>query len=185
MKIAARPPAVALLAAAALVGCGGKGSTRGDRSAGARPASPPGQRPAHGRTPARAADPAKVTVIRGWVDALRDGHIGRASSYFALPAVVQQTGRPITLRTRAEIRFFNVTLPCGAVLRRAFPAGRYTVAVFALTDRRGPGGKRGCDAATGTLAGTAFLIRAGRIREWRRVVLPSDLAPQSGAGPPA
>ena len=73
-------------------------------------------------------------------------------------------------------RAFNVSLPCGARLERAYRIGRYTAAVFRLTDR--PGGD--CGTGTGNEAATAFVIREGKIREWRRLEVP----PSGGEAPP-
>src|SRR4029077_1686000 len=55
-------------------------------------------------------------VIRAWADTLRHGQIRAASRYFALPTIVANGGGPLELKTRAAVRFFNATLPCGAVL---------------------------------------------------------------------
>jgi hypothetical protein len=124
-----------------------------------------------------------VRVIRGWADALRQGRVDRATGYFALPAIVQNGDRPFRLRTRAEVRVFNATLPCGAVLARAYAVGGYTVAVFRLTDRLGEGGEQGCDASPGAAAGTAFAIRRGHITQWRRVPVTSAPATPAPTGP--
>jgi hypothetical protein len=108
---------------------------------------------------------------------LRHGEVERASAYFAIPAVVRNGSDAFRLRTRTEIVFFNATLPCGAVLDRAYSQGRYTVAIFRLTDRRGVGGEQGCDGGRGAPAGTAFAIRAGRITQWLRVPVPERAPP--------
>ena len=42
----------------------------------------------------------------------------RASRYFALPSVVSNGTPPIRLTSRADVRFFNRTLPCGATFSR-------------------------------------------------------------------
>jgi hypothetical protein len=129
-------------------------------------AATPGATPLK-RRPAAAAD---VAVIRGWTDALRHGHIEAASRYFAIPSVVSNGTPPIRLTSRADVRFFNRTLPCGAKLVRAQDTGAFVVATFELTERPGPG--RCGKSAVGNEAYTAFLIRRHKIVQWRRVVKP-------------
>jgi hypothetical protein len=155
---------VLLLAGLALL-TGGCGS---DRKA-ARTTPPPARTaaPESEAAPAAAGD---VAVIRGWADALRRGHVERAVRYFAIPAVVSNGTGPISLKSRAEVRFFNRTLPCGAKVLRVEDAGRFVVATFRLTERPGPGS---CGSGVGNEASTAFVIRHGRIAQWRRVLEPS------------
>ena len=78
------------------------------------------------------------------------------------------------LHTKADARLFNASLPCGARLIRTSSAGRFTTAVFRLTERPGPGS---CGTGTGLTARTTFVIRDGKIQEWRRV---ADNPPPSG-----
>jgi hypothetical protein len=106
------------------------------------------------------------TVIRAWADTLRRGDVKRAASYFAVPAVVENGTPPLRLGTRAAVRAFNRGLPCGARLLRTYALGRYTAAVFSLTERPGRGR---CGSGAGRHASTAFLVRDGKIREWRRL----------------
>ena len=120
--------------------------------------------PVPDRKPAAARD---VAVIRGWADALRHGHIERAVRYFAIPSVVSNGTSPIRLTSRADVRFFNRTLPCGAKVLRVEDTGAFVVARFRLTERPGPGR---CGAGVGGEASTAFLIRHRRIVQWRRVL---------------
>jgi hypothetical protein len=160
-------PALALAVALGAAGCGG-GSSHGSGPAAPRDT----------RNPApRAASVADVRVIRAWVDALRAGHPAAAAGYFAVPALVENGTPLIRLRTRAQVVLFNQALPCGARLLRTFALGRYVAATFVLTNR--PGGS--CGTGKGLQAATAFVIRGGRIVEWRRVPLPSE----QGAPPPA
>jgi limonene-1,2-epoxide hydrolase len=95
-----------------------------------------------------------------------------------VPAVVQNNSPLIQLRTRAQVRAFNASLPCGARLVNTFMYGHFTAATFVLTERPGVGR---CGGGTGQLAATAFQIRGGKIAEWRRVPLPSEQPP---GGPP-
>ena len=110
-----------------------------------------------------------MAVIRGWADALRHGRVERAVGYFAIPSVVSNGTAPIRLTSRADVRFFNRTLPCGAKVIRAEDTGAFVVATFRLTERPGPGR---CGSGTGGEASTAFLIRRRHIVQWRRVVAP-------------
>ena len=130
----------------ALAGCGGSSSQ----------SSVPG-----------GANPDAVKVIKGWVDALRAGHVDEASSFFSVPTVVQNGTPALELTTRQEVVQFNESLPCGAKLTRAEPHGRFILATFVLTERPGPGAGQ-CGPGVGQTAQTAFAIRGGHITEWRR-----------------
>lgn len=150
--------ALALLALA-LSACGGT-----QRPQARTPPPPPGSSGARGSKPAAKADDA---VIRGWADALRGGHVARAAGYFALPSVVSNGTSPIRLTSRADAVFFNRTLPCGAKVTKTEDSGAFVVATFELTERPGRGR---CGQGVGGSARTAFLIRGGKIAQWRRVV---------------
>jgi hypothetical protein len=116
-------------------------------------------------------------VIEGWVQTLSKGDIEGAAGYFALPSVVENGTPPVTLRSRADTFAFNRSLPCGAKLVGARPLGRFIAATFRLTER--PGGA--CGPGAGQLARTAFVIRGGKIVQWRR--LPNLPRPSGGGGP--
>ena len=177
--------AAAMLAA----GCGGSGakSSSAGSTGGANttPAQPSG--PILEET-GRPADPAAVRVIRGWTDAQRASDVDRATSYFALPALVENGAAPRQLPSRAAVRAFNAGLPCGAVLLRTSAATQpgFTVATFRLVERPG----QRCDG-TGNQARTAFGVRAGKIQAWVRISdrrqgggspTPQPGAPQPGGG---
>jgi len=117
-----------------------------------------------------------VEVIEGWTEALSEGDVAAASEFFAVPSVAQNGTTPLTLRTRDDITAFNRSLPCGAELVRARPAGRVIAATFRLTER--PGGS--CGPGSGELARTAFVIEDGKIVQWRRL---SDPRGNSSPGP--
>ena len=167
-------------AALTLAACGGS-DTAGKTT---RAASDPSGTPATG-TPqpknysnyyppgTHRASRAAVAIVTHWSDELRAGHVKRAASYFGVPAIVQNATPPIRLRTRKQVLAFNETLPCGAHIVKTMAASRYTIATFVLTERPG---SPGC-GATGKLAATAFLLRHGKIIEWRRVLVPPPLGP--------
>ncbi len=114
-------------------------------------------------------------MIQGWVDSLSKGDVEGAAGYFAVPSVVENGTAPVTLRSRADAVAFNRSLPCGAKLVRARPLDRFIAATFRLTNR--PGG--GCGTGAGGLARTAFVIRGGKIVQWRRLPSPPN---QGGGG---
>jgi hypothetical protein len=138
---------IAVLLVAAIAGCGG--GNGGDQPR-ATPRSEPGA----------------AAVIRDWADTLRRGDVRGAAELFALPSIVSNGTPPVKLRTRADARLFNGSLPCGARLISTSSSGRFTTATFRLTERPGPGT---CGRGTGLTARTTFLISGGKIREWRRV----------------
>jgi hypothetical protein len=120
-------------------------------------------------------------VLRGWGEALRRDRNGRAARYFALPATVAQ-GDVSTLDTRAQAKAFNRALPCGARLLRVEADGRFLVGTFRLTRRP----RHRCEA-TGELIRVAFVLRAGRIAEWREVprgAEPGPARPENAPEPP-
>ena len=112
------------------------------------------------------ADPDDVDVIDGWVTALRHGEVDGAAGYFAIPSVAENGPILLHIRSLDEARRFNRSLPCGALLVRAESAGQFTTATFRLTERPGPGA---CGTGTGETAKTSFVIRDGKIAQWRRV----------------
>jgi hypothetical protein len=112
---------------------------------------------------------AVVSVIRGWSDALRAGHVALAARYFHVPSVFfAGSSGPIELRSVAEVETANAALPCGATFLSAGRQGRYVNALFRLTNRAGPGGEQGCGSGTGQTARVDFQIRDGRIVQWLR-----------------
>jgi hypothetical protein len=117
------------------------------------------------------ADHEAVRVIQAWVDELRAGHVAAAAGYFTFPSIVENGTPPVTLRTRDDALAFNRSLPCGAKLIRATPVGPYIAATFRLTERPGAGS---CGSGTGNLARTAFIIREGKIAQWRRLPDPAQ-----------
>jgi major membrane immunogen (membrane-anchored lipoprotein) len=147
----ARIPIAAIAALLLLAGCGGSDSQS--------TSSVPG-----------GADAGDVAVIKGWVDALRSGNPEAAANYFALPAVVQNGGPPVTLHRASDLLAFNQSLPCGAKLVSATTEGQVTTATFELTDR--PNGD--CGDGVGLQAQTAFVIEDGKIVHWTRVPGPDD-----------
>ena len=143
--------------AVVLPGCGSAGVSLHRSSAAASLSASPG------------VPVAVVSVIRGWSDALRVGHVAVAARYFRIPSVFfAGNGAPILLRSLAQAEIANAALPCGATYLSAHTQGRYVNALFRLTDRPGPGGERGCGSGTGQTARVNILIRHGRIVQWLR-----------------
>lgn len=112
------------------------------------------------------ADPADVQVIDGWATALRQGDVEAAAGYFAIPSVAENGPILVRIRSADDAVQFNESLPCGARLIRADSAGEFTTATFRLTERPGPGS---CGPGIGSVAKTSFVIRDGKIAQWRRV----------------
>ena len=166
--------------ALALVACGGGGDER-------LKLTTPGSKDAR-RSPEQTAQPdqqpkvdrAHVRVVREWADTLRHGDVRGAARYFALPSTVSNGTAPIRLTSRADVRFFNRTLPCGARLIATEPAAHgYFIATFRLTERPGKGK---CGGGTGATARTAMRVRKQLITDWVRV---PDAAPSDDSGTPS
>jgi hypothetical protein len=102
-------------------------------------------------------------VIRAWLEALNAGEFERAGGFFARGAVVEQIGET-RLRTRAAAIAFNRSLPCRGDLTDVDDQGRTVLGAFRL--REGRGGR----CAAGGFARVRFLIRDGKIREWRQLL---------------
>jgi hypothetical protein len=166
-------------AALALAGCGGggDGDDTSDLKTPGAAQERPGEAPGSGEAPADATDPADpetVRIVRAWADALRHGDVRGASRRFALPSTVSNGTAPIRLETRAEVRFFNRTLPCGArvIGAEGAPHG-FVIVTFRLTERPGKGE---CGEGAGGTARTAFRVRRHLITDWLRV---PDQAPDA------
>jgi hypothetical protein len=182
---------LAVLAATGAAGCGGgraatdsinstdttpgNGVTPGKQSVPPDLALPPD-------IPQRATGPAKresVRVIRRWLRALDRGDVRSAAHYFALPSKFQNTGTPVLHIDSEEERLaVNLSLSCGARAEKTGGAGPYTIVLFRLVERTGPGG--GCGTGVGGTARGAILVSGGLIREWYR--LPDEPAPPQGPG---
>ena len=176
---------VSVLVLAATGGCGGSGGGKSSDTSpnngtstpapgsSTQPSVPPDLAlPAN--VPLRATGPAdreSTRVIRRWLAALDSGQVTRAAHFFALPSKFQNTGTPVLhIDSEAERIAINLSLTCGARAEKTGGAGAYTIVLFRLVERPGPGG--GCGGGTGATARGAILVYAGRIREWYR--LPDD-----------
>jgi len=124
------------------------------------------------------ADPGDVRVIDGWVTALRRGDVDAAARYFAIPSVAENGPLLLHIDSIDEARRFNESLPCGARLVRAQTQGQFTTATFRLTERPGSGV---CGPGTGESAKTSFVIRDGKIVQWRRVGAGGGAPPAPGS----
>jgi hypothetical protein len=181
----------AVLAATGVGGCGGgRASTDAVNSTDTTPAngvaggtqSVPPDLALPRDVPQRATGPAKresVRVIRRWLRALDRGDVDRAARYFALPSKFQNTGTPVLHIDSEEERIaVNLSLSCGARAERTGGAGPYTIVLFRLVERSGPGG--GCGSGVGATARGAILVSGGLIREWYR--LPDEPTPPPAPG---
>ena len=166
-----------LLVVLFVAGCGGGGG-------GEKPGRLSLTTPKQSSTPAPAEAeatptpaPRRVTareraIVKGWADALRRGDVDRAISYWRIPATAWNGGgSPVRLTTRAAVRFWNESLPCGAKLESMRRSGNYALGTFVLTERPGKGR---CGTGTGHRARVAFLVRGGRIIQWIRAPDPSS-----------
>jgi hypothetical protein len=93
-----------------------------------------------------------------------------------VPAVVSNNSPEIRLGTRAEVRFFNASLPCGGRVVRLQAHHGVLIATIRLTRRPGAD----CGSGVGGLAMTAFEIRRGRIVRWLRLPDPAPADPPAG-----
>jgi hypothetical protein len=117
----------------------------------------------------------EVSVIRGWADALRAGHVNQAAAFFALPALIADGSSPKRrVADLAGIRAFNRRLPCGAkLLDTKRGADSFVVATFRLTERPGRGQ---CGDGTDQLAAVVFLVENHHIVQWLRAADPAQPA---------
>ena len=136
-----RRAAIALVALAALAGCGGGGGAGG----------PKPEDGLHSRD---------GLMIRDWLMAVEHYDFGRAASFFAPGAIIDQ-GRPIRLPNAAAARSWNEGLPCHADLIALRHEGARVLATFSL--RAGPGGP--CDGEVRV----RYTIKQGKFTEWRQV----------------
>lgn len=133
------------------------------------------------RSPTGPADPAATQTIRGWAHALRGGDVAAAAGFWALPSKIQNGTPVLTLGSREDLRLFNGSLSCGAVLTSAGSARGYTIATFRLTERRGGD----CATGTGHSAQTAILVRSGKIAGWYRLPEAGSQTPDAPGSPAA
>lgn len=154
---------VAAVAAAcvALAGCSEDGG--GSAREGGSPAAPPED------AAPRAGEPAQAHQIRAWSIANNRGQFGRAASYFAPGAIVEQL-EEVRLPDRAAAIAFNRSLPCRAEVTDVEEEGDSFVAAFRLS--AGRGGEQSC----GGSARVRFRFEGDRFTEWRQLAEPA--APQ-------
>jgi hypothetical protein len=178
-----RRSVLALLTVFAAAGCGGGSGGTDDPTVNRTDTSPgnggrsqtiPSDLRLPPNVPLRATGPssrASTRVIRRWLAALDRGDVERAAHYFALPSKFQNAGTPVLHIDNEDERIaIQLSLTCGARAEKTGGAGAYTIVVFRLIDRPGPGG--GCGGGTGATARGAILVVGGLIHEWYR--LPDD-----------
>jgi len=99
-------------------------------------------------------------MIRDWLMAVQHGDYGRAATFFAPGAIIDQ-GHPFRLPNAAAARIFNAGLPCHADLIDLDDEGAKVLATFRLTP--GPGGPcRGRVQVRYTIVDSQF-------KEWRQL----------------
>jgi len=125
------------------------------------------------------ADAAAAKTIRDWSAALRAGRLKQAVSFWAVPSKIQNGTPVLTLISRDDVRIFNDSLACGAVVTSAGAAGRYTIVTYRLTNRRGGN----CGTGTGHSARTAVLVRNGHIAGFYRLPDAGSSGGDTAAGP--
>jgi len=167
--VIARLTVLLLLSAGLVSACGGSNTSDERRTPAPAVSSDPLALPAYVPTRSEGGGERKsIEVIRGWTDALREGNIDRASMFWGLPAKIQNATPVLTLRSRDDVRAFNLSLVCGAILTAAGKAKQFTILKMRLAQRRGAH----CGKGTGKQARTAIRVHDGKIVEWYR--LPDD-----------
>jgi len=112
-------------------------------------------------------------MIRDWLGAVEHRDFGRAASFFARNALIDQ-GQPIRLPDAAAARFFNESLPCYAdLIALRQEGGSKVLATFRL--RAGPGGP--CRGEVRV----RYRIEDGKFTEWRQ--LPTREPDPAATGP--
>lgn len=107
--------------------------------------------------------PSDAEVIRGWSRAVNASDYERAGSFFAAGAIVEQQPLELRLRDQAAAARFSSGLPCRADVTGVDDEGRSSLAVFSLRE-----GRTGA-CAEGGRARVRFVIRDGKIAEWRQL----------------
>jgi hypothetical protein len=144
------------------VGCGGKQAATITSTAAAT------------ASPAAARTARMKAVVRAWSTHLDTGDNVGAARLFALPALVIQAPYEYLMRTRAELVFWNHSLPCAGHIVSITVHGSRATAVFRLANR--PSSK--CDAP-GQLAAAVFTFARGKIVRWEQVSVPATASPPS------
>jgi hypothetical protein len=182
---------VAVLAACAVLGCGGSSkpaphpqTLAQDDPAPIPPRSDLALPPNVPDHPTGPAEGESRRVINAWLRALRRGDVTRAAHFFALPSKFQNVTPVLTVDSERERIAVNLSLPCGAKAVDMGGAGAYTIVTFKLTKR--PGGD--CGSGVGGTARGAIRVERGKITEWYR--LPDkpggdQQAPPAPTGPAA
>ena len=161
------------LALLALAGCGGGGGDSADRRVKPSPTPRPKSFPREAlKPPTGPVTAAERAVIRGWADALREGDVERASSFWRPPAIAANGSQPFRLVTMRAIREFNAGLTCGAKLEETERDKNYVLATFRLTNRTDRPGD--CAQGVGQQVRTLFLLRGGKITQWIRATDPPE-----------
>jgi SnoaL-like domain len=122
---------------------------------------------------ARADSPAATKrVVRSWSARLNAYDNAGAARLFARPAVFEQGGTALRLRSYVDIALWHSLLPCAGRIVSITVRGERATAVFVLANGRG----RRCDAA-GQKAAAVFRVRGGKIVSWTQVPVPAPKGP--------
>jgi len=136
------------------------GADRGAATA-TGPEMPPGK--------VKPGEPPEAAAIRGWSKAVNARQFGRAASFFARDAIVDQ-GQAIRLPDRSAAAAFSKSLPCKSRVTDIKDEGRTIVAAFDLKPGTGP--KSACDGD----ARVRFTFSGNKFTEFRQLIEP-DTAP--------
>jgi limonene-1,2-epoxide hydrolase len=102
-------------------------------------------------------------VVRAWSAALNRSDDAGAGTLFARNAEIVQGGMVATLRTAADAKEFNHSLPCSGRITKLDVRDDFVTATFALGERPG----HTCDAP-GATATAVFRVRDGKIVLWHQ-----------------
>jgi L-alanine-DL-glutamate epimerase-like enolase superfamily enzyme len=121
---------------------------------------------------ARDSPAATKRVVHSWSARLNAYDNAGAARLFARPAVFEQGGTALRLRSYVDIALWHSLLPCAGRIVSITVRGERATAVVVLANGRG----RRCDAA-GQKAAAVFRVRGGKILSWTQVPVPAPKGP--------
>ncbi len=121
---------------------------------------------------ARSDSPAATKrVVREWSRRLNAYDNAGIAHLFARPAVFEQAGAALRLRTYSDIALWHSLLPCAGRIVSIAVKGENATAVFVLANGR----HRTCDAP-GQKAAAVFRVHKGKIVSWAQVPVPEPVS---------